>query len=47
VFGVESTIWSPCGADSMLNINSQIQLNPLDSQQSALLTVSNTLTSEW
>jgi hypothetical protein len=42
VFGVESTIWSECGADSMLNINSQIQLNPLDSQQSALLTSDST-----
>lgn len=47
VFGVESTIWSECGADSMLNINSQIQLNPLDSQQSALLTVSHTLKSKY
>lgn len=43
-FGVSSTVWSPCGAEGMLNINSAIQLSPLDSEKRALLTV-NTLNS--
>lgn len=39
VFGVQSTVWSPCGEEGMLNINSAIQLSPLDSIKPALLTV--------
>ncbi len=39
VFGVESTVWSPCGSEGMLNINSAVQISPLDSQKPALLTV--------
>jgi hypothetical protein len=39
-FGIESTVWSPCGAEGMLNVNSAIQLDPLASEQPALLTVS-------
>ncbi|KAK3987491.1 hypothetical protein QBC44DRAFT_343915 [Cladorrhinum sp. PSN332] len=42
VFGVESTIWSPCGAEGLLNINSAIQLSPLDSKTPALLTSEST-----
>ena len=38
-FGVESTIWSPCGKEGMLNINSEIRVTPLDSKKSALMTV--------
>lgn len=45
VFGVESTVWSPCGAEGMLNINSAISVTPLNDQQSALMTVSNILES--
>ncbi len=40
VFGVQSTVWSPCGAEGMLNINSAVQITPLDSKKPALLTVS-------
>ncbi len=39
VFGVESTVWSPCGAEGMLNINSAVQITPLDSTKPAFLTV--------
>jgi hypothetical protein len=39
--GVESTVWSPCGAEGMLNINSAIQLSPLKSEEPALMTASN------
>jgi hypothetical protein len=42
VFGVESTVWSPCGDEGMLNINSAIQLSPLDSEKRALLTSEST-----
>jgi len=42
VIGVESTVWSPCGAEGLLNINSAVQLSPLDSDQSALLTSEST-----
>jgi hypothetical protein len=38
-FGVESTIWSPCGKEGMLNINSEIRVTPLDSSKAALMTV--------
>jgi hypothetical protein len=41
-FGVESTVWSPCGVEGMLNINSQISLAPLNAQQEALLTTDST-----
>jgi len=41
-FGVSSTVWSPCGAEGMLNINSAIQLSPLDSEKRALLTSEST-----
>jgi hypothetical protein len=40
IFGVESTVWSACGAEDMLNINSAVQVSPLGSQEVALLTVS-------
>jgi len=42
VFGVESTVWSPCGVEGMLNANSAIQLQPLDSEKRALLTSEST-----
>jgi hypothetical protein len=41
-FGVESTIWSPCGLEGLLNINSEVRLSPADNTKSGLLTV-NTL----
>ena len=39
-FGVESTIWSPCGLEGMLNINSEVRITPLDTKNVALMTVS-------
>lgn len=33
-----STVWSPCGADGLLNINSQVRLTSTDSKSSGLLT---------
>jgi hypothetical protein len=42
IFGVESTVWSPCGAAGMLNINSEIKLNPLASEVPAVLTATST-----
>ena len=39
-FGLETTVWSPCGSEGLLNINSEVRLTPFDSQASALMTVS-------
>ncbi|TPX13747.1 uncharacterized protein E0L32_005950 [Thyridium curvatum] len=41
-FGTESTVWSPCGQEGMLNINSEVRITPLDSTTPALLTVDST-----
>ncbi|KAK4238516.1 hypothetical protein C8A03DRAFT_15021 [Achaetomium macrosporum] len=41
-FAIESTVWSPCGAEGMLNVNSAVQLDPLDSEKAALLTSEST-----
>ena len=41
-FGTESLVWSPCGVEGMLNINSEVRLTPLDSEKPALLTVDST-----
>ena len=38
-FGVESTVWSPCGVEGMLNINSEVRITPLSSKNVALMTV--------
>lgn len=38
-FGVESTVWSPCGIEGLLNINSEVRLSPPDATKPALLTV--------
>jgi hypothetical protein len=40
VFGVESTIWSPCGIEGLLNINSEVRLSPPDATKNAQMTVS-------
>jgi len=42
VLGVESTVWSPCGVEGMLNIKSAVQVHPLDSKKRALMTVEST-----
>ncbi|KAK4459828.1 hypothetical protein QBC42DRAFT_307529 [Cladorrhinum samala] len=41
-FGVESTVWSPCGVEGLLNINSEVRLSPADAVKPALLTVDST-----
>lgn len=41
-FGVESTVWSPCGQEGLLNINSEVRLSPPDATKPALLTVDST-----
>jgi hypothetical protein len=41
-FGVESTVWSPCGLEGLLNINSEVRLTPQDSNKAGLLTVDST-----
>ena len=38
--GLETTVWSPCGAEGMLNIKSSIGIVPIGTPQPALLTVS-------
>lgn len=38
---VQTTVWSPCGQEGLLNINSEVRLSPPDATQSALLTVSS------
>ena len=39
-FSIDSTVWSPCGYDGMLNINSEVRIAPLISPNPALMTVS-------
>lgn len=39
-FGLESTVWSPCGYDGILNINSEVRIAPLTSPNPSLMTVS-------
>lgn len=41
-FGVESTVWSPCGLEGLLNINSEVRVSPLSSTNKNLLTVDST-----
>ncbi|KAK4240088.1 hypothetical protein C8A03DRAFT_42373 [Achaetomium macrosporum] len=41
-FGVESTVWSPCGLEGLLNINSEVRLSPMDATKPALMTVDST-----
>ncbi|KAK5654730.1 hypothetical protein OQA88_7055 [Cercophora sp. LCS_1] len=41
-FGVQSTVWSPCGLEGLLNINSEVRLSPADSNKAGLLTVDST-----
>jgi hypothetical protein len=41
-FPVESTVWSPCGQEGLLNINSEVRITPLDAKAQALLTVDST-----
>jgi len=41
-FGVESTVWSPCGLEGLLNINSEVRLSPADNTKSGLMTVDST-----
>lgn len=41
-FGVESTVWSPCGLEGLLNINSEVRISSASSANSALLTVDST-----
>jgi hypothetical protein len=38
--GVQSTVWSPCGTEGMLNIKSSIGIVPVGTPKPALLTVS-------
>jgi len=37
--GIESTVWSPCGAEGLLNIKSSIGIVPIGTPQPGLLTV--------
>lgn len=41
-FGVESTVWSPCGIEGLLNINSEVRLSVTDTSKTAQLTVDST-----
>jgi hypothetical protein len=38
-FGLESTVWSPCGEEGLLNINSEVRVTPISTNNTALLTV--------
>lgn len=48
-FGVESTVWSPCGLEGLLNINSEVRLSPPDAVKPAQLTVRTleNITVQW
>lgn len=37
-FAGDAALWSPCGSEGLLNINSEVRLTPLDSDASAILT---------
>lgn len=39
---IESTVWSPCGREGLLNINSEVRITPLDATKPALMTVDST-----
>ncbi|KAI1840045.1 hypothetical protein JX265_013531 [Neoarthrinium moseri] len=41
-FGLQSTVWSPCGEEGLLNVNSEVRVTPLNTNNSALLTVDST-----
>ncbi|KAK6203864.1 hypothetical protein LQW54_008671 [Pestalotiopsis sp. IQ-011] len=41
-FGLESTVWSPCGEEGLLNVNSEVRVTPLTTTNTALLTVDST-----
>ncbi|KAH6654183.1 hypothetical protein BKA67DRAFT_271770 [Truncatella angustata] len=41
-FGIESTVWSPCGEEGLLNVNSEVRVTPLNTTNIALLTVDST-----
>jgi len=41
-FGVTSTVWSPCGVEGLLNINSEVRISAAQSSNSNLLTVDST-----
>ncbi|KAM0818212.1 hypothetical protein AB5N19_04021 [Seiridium cardinale] len=41
-FGLESTVWSPCGEEGLLNVNSEVRVTPLNTNNTALLTVDST-----
>ncbi|KAF7533485.1 hypothetical protein G7054_g7040 [Neopestalotiopsis clavispora] len=41
-FGIESTVWSPCGEEGLLNVNSEVRVTPLTTTNTALLTVDST-----
>jgi hypothetical protein len=41
-FGVTSTVWSPCGLEGLLNINSEVRVSPLSTNNKNLLTVDST-----
>jgi hypothetical protein len=41
-FGVTSTVWSPCGVEGLVNINSEVRVSPLSTSNKNLLTVDST-----
>jgi hypothetical protein len=41
-FGLTSLVWSPCGVEGLLNINSEVRLTPFYSKKPALMTVDST-----
>ncbi|KAH6842288.1 hypothetical protein B0I37DRAFT_381588 [Chaetomium sp. MPI-CAGE-AT-0009] len=41
-FGTGSTVWSPCGVEGLLNINTEVRLSPIGSVKPALMTVDST-----
>ena len=48
-FGVESTVWSPCGLEGLVNINSEVRVSPLSTNNKNLLTVRTpgNITLQW
>jgi len=40
--GIESRVWSPCGEQGMLNVNSQVRIIPFNTNAENLMTVDST-----
>ncbi|KAK0624132.1 hypothetical protein B0T14DRAFT_427077 [Immersiella caudata] len=45
-FGEKNSLWSPCGSEAMLNINTEVRLSPIGTDQTAVIGVNTQETVE-